>query len=133
MRTTQPALVRIVIRAAACALLLGSESRIAGAQQAEPAPAPAQAREETPFEEIVVTVQRREQRIQDVGISVTPLGEELLQDLNINTATDIARAASPSCGMNISCSIVLMLRTNACEFRRRSGQRWGSSDPPGRD
>jgi iron complex outermembrane receptor protein len=99
MRTTQPALVRIVIRTAACALLLGSQSRIAGAQQAEPAPAPAQAREETPFEEIVVTAQRREQRLQDVGISVTPLSEEMLEDLNVNTATDIVRAV-PSLKMN---------------------------------
>ena len=99
MRTTQPALVRIVIRTAACALLLGSQSRIAGAQQAEPAPAPAQAREATPFEEIVVTAQRREQRLQDVGISVTPLSEEMLEDLNVNTATDIVRAV-PSLKMN---------------------------------
>jgi hypothetical protein len=62
MRTTQSALVRIVIRTAACMLLLGGQSRVAGAQQAEPAPAPAQAREETPFEEIVVTAQRRVSR-----------------------------------------------------------------------
>src|SRR5262245_42910934 len=99
MRTTLPALVRTVIRTAACALLLGSEARIAGAPQAEPPTAPAQAPHETSFEEIVVTAQRREQRLQDVGISVTALGDEQLEDLNINTATDIVRAV-PSLKMN---------------------------------
>ncbi len=46
-----------------------------------------------------MTAQRREQNIQDVGISVTPLGQETLQDLNIKTATDIVRAV-PSLKMN---------------------------------
>ena len=55
--------------------------------------------EVTPIGEVVVTAQRREQNIQDVGISVTPLGEEALQDLNIKTATDIVRAV-PSLKMN---------------------------------
>ena len=53
----------------------------------------------TRIEEVVVTAQRREQNIQEVGISVTPLAEEALQDLNIKTATDIVRAV-PSLKMN---------------------------------
>ena len=52
-----------------------------------------------PFDEVVVTAQRREQKLQDVGIAVTPLGEETLQNLNITTATDIVRAV-PSLKMN---------------------------------
>lgn len=51
------------------------------------------------IEEVVVTAQRREQRLQEVGISVTALGEEALSRLNIYTATDIVRAV-PSLKMN---------------------------------
>ena len=49
-------------------------SQAARADQAETPPAPATTR----FEEVVVTAQRREQNIQDVGIAVTPLGEKAL-------------------------------------------------------
>jgi iron complex outermembrane receptor protein len=70
------------------------------ADQAEPPPtAAAQPREVTRFEEIVVTAQRREQNIQDVGIAVTPLDERALQNLNITTATDIVKAV-PNLRMN---------------------------------
>lgn len=51
------------------------------------------------IEEVVVTAQRREERLQDVGISVTALGNEALTNLNITTATDITRAV-PSLKMN---------------------------------
>jgi iron complex outermembrane recepter protein len=51
------------------------------------------------LEEIVVTANRREERLQDVGISVTALGSTSLNNLNINTATDIVRAV-PSLKMN---------------------------------
>ena len=51
------------------------------------------------IEEIVVTAQRREENLQDVGIAVTALGGALLTDLNITTATDITRAV-PSLKMN---------------------------------
>lgn len=53
----------------------------------------------TEFEEVVVTAQRREQRLQDVGISVTALTEDSLTRLNITDATDIVRAV-PSLKMN---------------------------------
>ena len=91
MRNIQSA-VHSVLRLAACAALIGSASPAALAQQAGGTAA-------VPFEEVVVTAQRREQNIQDVGIAVTPLGEETLQDLNIKTATDIVRAV-PSLKMN---------------------------------
>jgi iron complex outermembrane receptor protein len=51
------------------------------------------------IEEIVVTAQRREENLQDVGIAVTALGGAMLTDLNITTATDITRAV-PSLKMN---------------------------------
>lgn len=42
--------------------------------------------------DIVVTAQRREQRLQDVGIAVTVVSGKQLQNLNITNATDIVRA-----------------------------------------
>ena len=51
------------------------------------------------IEEVTVTAQRREQNIQDVGISVTALGASALEQLNINSATDIVRAV-PGLKMN---------------------------------
>ena len=49
--------------------------------------------------EVIVTAQRREQRLQDVGISVTAMGAEDLKALNIENASDIARAV-PSLKLN---------------------------------
>ncbi len=97
MRNIQRTDLRFAIRLGISAALLCGGGPTAWADQAEAAPA--QAREETPFDEITVTAQRREQNIQDVGISVTPLGAETLQNLNIKTATDIVRAV-PSLKMN---------------------------------
>jgi iron complex outermembrane receptor protein len=51
------------------------------------------------IEEIIVTAQRREENLQDVGIAVTALGSEALTNLNITVATDITRAV-PSLKMN---------------------------------
>src|SRR5579863_3443645 len=42
--------------------------------------------------DIVVTAQRREQRLNDVGIAVSVLGAQQIKNLNITDATDIARA-----------------------------------------
>ncbi|MGQ0430138.1 MAG: TonB-dependent receptor [Gammaproteobacteria bacterium] len=109
MRMNQPADVRNAIRCALCAALLGGGSQAAMAEQAETPPA--SAREPTPFGEVVVTAQRREQNIQDVGIAVTPLGEDALQNLNITTATDIVKAV-PSLKMNAysSAQVVFSIR-----------------------
>jgi iron complex outermembrane receptor protein len=49
--------------------------------------------------EIVVTAQRREQRLQDVGIAVSALSGDQLQALNITNGADLARAV-PSLKMN---------------------------------
>ena len=93
MRNIQPANIQGAVRLVLCGALLCSGAPAALAQQAETTAGT------VPFDEIVVTAQRREQSIQDVGISVTPLGEETLQNLNINTATDIVRAV-PGLKMN---------------------------------
>lgn len=42
--------------------------------------------------EIVVTAQKREQRLRDVGIAVSVVGEKDVANLNISSATDIVRA-----------------------------------------
>ena len=85
--------VHSVLRLAAIAALAGGAAPAVLAQQTSASAGV------TPIEEIIVTAQRREQNIQDVGISVTPLSDESLQDLNIKTATDIVRAV-PSLKMN---------------------------------
>jgi len=111
MRNIQCADVKSAVRCVLSAALLCGGSPVASADQAETPPAPAQSREATPFAEVVVTAQRREQSIQDVGIAVTPLGEEALKDLNITTATDIVRAV-PSLKMNAysSAQVVFSIR-----------------------
>jgi iron complex outermembrane receptor protein len=101
MRSIQRSDVRGAVRLALCAALVCGPSQWAAADQAEA----------TPFGEIVVTAQKREQNIQDVGISVTPLGEDVLKHLNITTATDIVRAV-PSLRMNAysSAQVVFNIR-----------------------
>ncbi len=42
--------------------------------------------------DIVVTAQRREQKLKDVGIAITVLSKEDIRALNITTATDVVRA-----------------------------------------
>ena len=81
-----------------CGALLAVGSATSLAQQAAEDAKPATA-EAGGIEEVMVTAQRREQRLQDVGISVTALNTEALQDLNITTATDIVRAV-PNLKMN---------------------------------
>ncbi|MFA7585359.1 MAG: TonB-dependent receptor [Novosphingobium sp.] len=44
--------------------------------------------------EIVVTAQKREQKLNDVGLSVTAIGSEALQQRNITTLSDIAQVVS---------------------------------------
>ncbi len=75
--------------AVAAALAMGS-SLPAHAQQAGAS---------SGIEEIVVTAQRREENLQDVGIAVTALSGQMLTDMNITMATDITRAV-PSLKMN---------------------------------
>lgn len=63
------------------------------------ADAPGAAASSESLNEVIVTAQRREQRLQDVGISVTAMGAEEMKDLNIENASDIVRAV-PSLKLN---------------------------------
>ncbi|MES1972113.1 MAG: TonB-dependent receptor [Pseudomonadota bacterium] len=78
----------------------------AAAQSATPAPAVS----DNPAD-IVVTAQRREQRLQDVGIAITALSGDTLDRLNINNATDLTRAV-PTLKMNAysSAQVVFNIR-----------------------
>jgi iron complex outermembrane receptor protein len=106
MQSIRRADVRSAVRVALlAAVTCGSEA--VRAEQAETPPLPPTTR----FEEVVVTAQRREQNIQDVGIAVTPLSEKALSDLNITTATDIVKAV-PGLKMNAysSAQVVFNIR-----------------------
>lgn len=50
-----------------------------------------QANTETALDEIIVTAQRREERLQDVPVSATVLGSAQLEQLQISSGSDIAR------------------------------------------
>ena len=52
----------------------------------------ADAAQPTGSTDIVVTAQRREQKLKDVGIAITVLDKETIHDLNISNATDVVRA-----------------------------------------
>lgn len=67
-------------------------ARILAAALAIPA-ADAALAQSAALEEIVVTAQRREQSLQDVGVSVTALGTQQIQDAGITSALDIGRVA----------------------------------------
>ena len=111
MRMLPSADLRVAVRSVLGAALLCGASPLAVADQAETPPPSTTAREATPFGEVVVTAQRREQNIQDVGIAVTPLSDEALKDLNITTATDIVKAV-PGLKMNAysSAQVVFNIR-----------------------
>lgn len=82
---------RIAIRSFQVTSLLAVALSISAVPaQAQDAAAPA-AEEEDPTA-IVVTAQRREQKLQDVGIAVSVLGQEELKHHSINSATDVVAA-----------------------------------------
>ncbi len=69
------------------------------AQTASPAAAPSAAPAAETIDAIVVTAQRREQRLQDVGIAVTALGAKQIASMGLKDTTDLTKAA-PSLRMN---------------------------------
>jgi iron complex outermembrane recepter protein len=77
------------LTAAGAALLLPT---LAWAQQPAPAADPQEAGT-TRLDDIVVTAQRREERLQDVPISVTALGAEQLTNSGITSTQDVATVA----------------------------------------
>jgi iron complex outermembrane receptor protein len=62
------------------------------------APAAPAAAQDT-LNDIIVTAQRKEERLQDVGISVTALSSNQLQEMAVTNATDLVRAV-PSLKLN---------------------------------
>ena len=90
MRDTK--LLRRSTRAGLMASVLGSAGMLAAmgatpvhAQAAAPAPAVAPG-------EIIVTANRRDQKLRDVGIAVTVLSSKEIRNLSITNATDVVRA-----------------------------------------
>lgn len=77
--------------AASCAAV--AIGLIGSAAQAQTAVAAGDSAADAPAEgEIVVTAQKREQKVRDVGIAISVLGSEDVQNLGINNATDVVRA-----------------------------------------
>src|SRR5690606_35241495 len=63
----------------------------AGLAPASAAPAAAEGETAGAIQEIVVTAQRREQSLQDVGISIAAYSGDLLRESGVDSSTDIAR------------------------------------------
>lgn len=77
------------------ALLGTSMLMAAGAAQAQTAPAQAEptAQDSTRIDDIIVTANRREERLQDVPVSVSVVQGEQLERQNINSVENLTRAA----------------------------------------
>src|SRR5204862_143190 len=79
--------------AAVAALIAGLAATTTPAHAQQQANAtPAADAQPTRPDDIVVTAQRREQKLQDVGIAVSVLNTAALTNLNVTSATDIVRA-----------------------------------------
>jgi iron complex outermembrane receptor protein len=70
----------------------------AAATAAESSPTATAATQDT-LNDIIVTAQRKAERLQDVGISVTALAPDQLKQMDVNNATDLVRAV-PSLKLN---------------------------------
>ena len=89
-----------------CVIML-DPTAFTAATAAEPSPAATvassapstQTAPQDTLNDIIVTAQRKAERLQDVGISVTALGSDQLKQMDVNNATDIVRAV-PSLKLN---------------------------------
>jgi iron complex outermembrane receptor protein len=54
---------------------------------------PAFAQDSDALQEVTVTAQRRQQSVQDVGVSITALSGQQLRDLGVTSSKDIAKVA----------------------------------------
>ncbi|MCC6924201.1 TonB-dependent receptor [Novosphingobium sp.] len=89
VRLHSPRFAALLRATASLAIVAGGLS--AGAAQAQSAPeASEEASEDTT--DIVVTAQKREQKLQDVGIAVSVLGKEELKNRSITSAIDVVSA-----------------------------------------
>src|SRR5687767_5146962 len=82
---------RVSLRSGAALLLLAGMPMAAWAQHEAP-PATENAVEEEDEQNIIVTAQRREERLTDVGISITALPERLIEETRITQIENIATA-----------------------------------------
>ena len=76
--------IRHLLRASASAVVLSAVMSTAAFAQEEPAPA-----DENTVDTIVVTVNKREQNLQDVPATVTALSGELMQDAGVKDIKDL--------------------------------------------
>lgn len=84
---------RLVLTASLIPLAIGAATAHAEDVQATPADtAQAETQPEAPvaFGDIVVTAQKRSQRTQDIGLSISAFGSEQLKQANVRTVSDIA-------------------------------------------
>ena len=108
-------MLRTAILLCVCAALVIGVPGLAIAQQAAEA-AKTPAADSNALEEVVVTAQRREQKLQDIGISVTALSNEALADrLHAPTGQPVPRARE---------SILVVAATRAPAAKRRFGRRF---------
>ena len=87
MRTTRTA-IRLGAGIGALAMSLAAITPVAAQEAAGQAQA-----SEGGVQDIVVTAQRRDQRLQDVGVSVTALGNDKLRELGVVDSRDLVKAA----------------------------------------
>ncbi|MGC4251600.1 MAG: TonB-dependent receptor plug domain-containing protein, partial [Sphingobium sp.] len=80
-------------------MLVPAAIGVAQAQEAATAQADSPSSQHMGVSDIVVTASRREQNLQDVGISVTALGSEALQNLGVKQTVDIVSQV-PSLKLN---------------------------------
>ncbi len=66
---------------------------VAALMTASIAALPARANDSGLLDEVVVTAQKREQRVQDVGLSITAFGAKQIHDLGIDTTEDLGKYA----------------------------------------
>ncbi len=71
----------------------GTGDDAAGAAPATPAAAPAPQDAGGPLQDIVVTAQRRSQKLQDVGIAITAFNGAQMHQLGFTSSTDLAKMA----------------------------------------
>src|SRR3546814_813167 len=103
---------RIALRALLAGVSILAFSGQVAAQDADPADAAAQTQgpdAEAAPGEIIVTAQRRDQRLQDVPIAVSVVGEQALKDSNVTGLTDI-QFLSPGVTFNTNFNASFLVR-----------------------
>ncbi len=84
----------LLVSSSLLAISTAAYAQSAPGQAGSPKPAPNTAADSGNIAEIVVTANRREERLQEVPVTVTVVGGEQLTRQNINTVEDLQRSAS---------------------------------------